>query len=145
MKVVQGRSRPLLSKEGWDFLDEAATWGYKNAPASVIWMWAIQKKLIEASSRRCRGDRIQMLKRHGQKSSRSAIKNTAANNATLQESLTETREAYSRLKEKNRNSKGAIDLSLGGSSVGRLGGRLHHRGPVIRPRESYAETTIGEE
>ena len=41
--------------------------------------------------------------------------------------------------------KGAVGLPIGGSSTDRREGWLQQRGPLIRPRESYADTTSEEE
>ena len=52
MKVARWKNRPLLSREEWDCLAGEMTRGeYMNAPAEVIWMWAIRKKLVGCSSR----------------------------------------------------------------------------------------------
>ena len=134
-----------LSREEWDFLAEEMAWQeYKTAPTNVVWMWVIRKQLADDSSVPSRGNRMKMLKRHDRKPMREVIKDMAKNNSALQELLTATQEA-SRLKEEDGTSNESIDLSTGRSSDGRLGGRLHQRGPEIRPRDSYTETTSGEE
>ena len=86
--------------------DEVTWKEYRNAPANVIWMWAIRKKSVGDSIRRSRRNRTQMQKRQDQMSSREFIKDLTSNNSMAHELITEDKEEERRLKERKYNSEG---------------------------------------
>ena len=144
-KVAQENNTPILSREEWDCLAEGETWiSYKHALTNLISMSMIQKKLIEDASRYSRSNRIQMLKQKDQRASRAVIKDPSSTNSMMQELITQNKEEERRLSAENRTLTTSIELSIGGRSTDRREGWIHQRFPLMRPRESYSETTSAE-
>ena len=88
---------------------------------------------------------MQMLRRQDYKSTREIIKDSAGNNSMVQEVVEKTMGEVSYLREENRYLKGSIDLALGGSSDDSGGKWLQGRGPILKSRNGYTETTTDEE
>lgn len=62
MKDSEEEIRQILSREEWDCLAGELPCGeYENSLTSIIWMWTIQKKLLEDDSRNRSSNRMQML------------------------------------------------------------------------------------
>ena len=82
-------------------------------------MWAFQKKLMEGNDRRSRGERIQTLRRQGNRSYRDVIRELTKNDSTLRGIIKKEKEEISFLKEERKWSRHHMDEVGEGGSAGR--------------------------